>query len=232
MPLPQYGLLVGSFNRFDRDDPNNFGSFFHGHIFVDAPPPGGGAQITYRCAVDVKLPNGIVEYLKIKIKREDIENILAFTNGYRDLARTATSGAIDYVRSSFIASPIGCLAIFYAILKLFTGQEHKVFTQNAGGSVLTDLESILVNVRRVYVFGAPFHNTNGERGMHDVHMNQGDPLPAQGDPDYAQKLSWYNNSGIWQDGGVLVEHNDDEVEGFFIKFLTQTMNTGDDGHPR
>jgi hypothetical protein len=233
MPLAQYGLLVGRFDHFDRDDPHHFGSFFHGHIFVRAPGPGGGADIVYRCAVDVKLPDGVVEYIKVKIKREDIAGVLAFGEGYRDLAHTSTSGAIDYVRSNFIAGPIGCLAIFYAILDSLTGGTHKVFTENVGGSVLTDLESVLVNVRRVYVFGAPFFNQGqNERGMHDVHMNQGDPLPAHGDPDFAQKMTWYNNGGIWQDGGVLVEHNNDEVEGFFIKFLTQTLNTDNNGHPR
>lgn len=30
----------------------------------------------------------------------------------------------------------------------------------------------------------------------------------------------------------VMRAGDDTVEGFFIKFLTQTMNTGDDGHPR
>lgn len=32
--------------------------------------------------------------------------------------------------------------------------------------------------------------------------------------------------------GMRCEQGEDALEGFFIKFLTQTMNTGDDGHPR
>lgn len=232
MPLPQYGVLVGNYNRFERDPVDNFGNFFHGLLYVNAPPPGGGANVEYRCAIDVKLPDGVVEYLKIAIKREDVAGILALGNGYHALPSNGGSGALDYVRSPFITGPIGCASIFYAVLKLLDGKDRKVFTQNAGGSVLDALNSMLVNIRRVVVFGAPFDPLRpGNYGVHDVHMNQGDPMPAPGDPNYNQKLGWYNNGGIWQDGAVLIEHNDDVVEGFFLKFLTQSMNTDANGHP-
>ena len=233
MPLDHYGVVAGTFARFDRDAPAQYGNFYHGQIFVNAPPPGGGAVVTYRCAVDVKMPDGIVEYVKVSIPRRDISRILHQASGYHDLARLPDSGAVDYVRSPYIRRPLGCASLLYGLLKVLTGKTYRVWTQNAGGSVLADLESILINVHRIYVFGERFYNANGnEHGMHDVHMNQGDPMPAQGDPDYAQKLGWYHNSGIWQDGGVIVEHDDRTVEGFFLKFLTQSLHTDDHGHPK
>lgn len=233
MPLDQYGVLVGAYNRFERDPPVNYGNFFHGLLYLNAPLPNQQNFVEWRCALDVKAPDGVVEYIKITIKREDIAGILALSPGYHPLAANATSGALDYVRSPFINGPIGCASIFYGLLKLFGGREHKVFTQNAGGSVLDALNTMLVDIKRVYVFGEPFSPLQpGNIGMHDVHMNQGDPPPTPGAPNYGQQQGWYNASGIWQDGGVLIEHNNDTVEGFFIKFLTQTMNTGDDGHPR
>ena len=58
------------------------------------------------------------------------------------------------------------------------------------------------------------------QGMHDVHMNQGDP------PGQFQHLD-----GIWQDGGVLVERPNGNLAGFFVKFVTQTLNTNDQGLP-
>ena len=45
---------------------------------------------------------------------------------------------------------------FYGLLKLLGGTEHKVFTQNVGGSVLDALNGMLTDIRRVYVFGEPF----------------------------------------------------------------------------
>ena len=233
MPLARYGVLAGSFNRFERDPPVDYGNFFHGLLYVNAPLPDQQAPVEWRCAVDVKAPDGVVEYIRLKIKREDVAGILALRDGYHALERNATSGALDYVRSPYIVGPIGCASLFYALLKIFGGTEHKVFTQNVGGSVLDALNGMLVDIRRVYVFGEPFAPLEpGNIGMHDVHMNQGDPPPTPGAPNYNQQLNWYNNSGTWQDGGVLIEHGDNTVEGFFIKFLTQTMNTGDDGHPR
>ena len=56
--------------------------------------------------------------------------------------------------------------------------------------------------------------------MHDVHMNQGDP------PGPFQHLD-----GIWQDGGVLVERPNGNLAGFFVKFVTQVLNTNDHGLP-
>jgi hypothetical protein len=32
MPLPSYGVLVGTLIRFAREDPNNFGSWYHGKL--------------------------------------------------------------------------------------------------------------------------------------------------------------------------------------------------------
>ncbi len=234
MPLARYGVLAGAFNRFERDPPVNYGSFYHGLLYLNAPLPNQRTVAEWRCALDVKAPDGVVEYIKIALKREDVASILALDAGYHDLAHTPSSGALDYVRSAYISGPIGCASIFYGLLSAITGNPaQKVFIQNVGGSVLDALNAMLTNIRRIYVFGAPFDPLQpGNIGMHDVHMNQGDPLPAPGEANYSQKLGWYNSGAIWRDGGVLIEHNDDTVEGFFIKFLTQTMNTGDDGHPR
>jgi uncharacterized protein YukJ len=56
--------------------------------------------------------------------------------------------------------------------------------------------------------------------MHDVHMNQGDP------PGNFQQLD-----GVWQDGGVIVRRPSGLLTGFFVKFVTQTLKTNDQGLP-
>jgi hypothetical protein len=216
MPLANYGVLAGTFNRFEFDPPVGYGQYYHGFIFVNAPPPAGGAAQAWRCAVDVKMPDGVVEYARVKMKREELENILSLSTGFHALESNAESGALDYARNTAITRPLGCLALFFAFFNT------SVWRKNEGGSVLADLQGTLVSVKRLYVFGQRFHNNDpDEWGMHDVHMNQGDP---PGSP-------WFDSNGIWQDGGVLVEHDDDTVEGFFIKFLTQTLKTDSNGHP-
>jgi uncharacterized protein YukJ len=78
------------------------------------------------------------------------------------------------------------------------------------------------SIATVYLFGAPypFPYQSIPQGLHDVHCNQGDP------PGQFQRLD-----GIWQDGGVIVKYNDGHLEGFFVKFETQTLNTNDQGLP-
>ena len=70
---------------------------------------------------------------------------------------------------------------------------------------------------RIFVFGAPY--TTG-LGVHDIHMNQGDP------PGPFQHLD-----GIWQDGGVLIERPDGEIMAFLVKFATQSLHTNSQGLP-
>jgi uncharacterized protein YukJ len=111
------------------------------------------------------------------------------------------------------------------ILNWFTGGSQQPWTDNVGTQALDHLEGMFANpasVSKVYLFGAPypFPYRSTPDGVHDVHCNQGDP------PGPFQHLD-----GIWQDGGVIVKYTDAHLEGFFVKFETQTLNTNDQGLP-
>jgi uncharacterized protein YukJ len=80
------------------------------------------------------------------------------------------------------------------------------------------LEPILVPGRRVPIFGEPFGTGVG---MHNIHQNQGDPAAGQ----------WWDQNGIWQDGGTLTERPDGRFDVFLSKFSTQASTTDEDGHP-
>lgn len=88
-----------------------------------------------------------------------------------------------------------------------------------GDNALDVIEPILRASQRVYVFGQRF--TTG-LGVHDVHLNQGDPPGSQ----------WYDTDGVWQDGAVMSEQPDGRVVVWQIRFNTQTLRTDDAGHPR
>ncbi|GAA1183295.1 hypothetical protein F4556_000688 [Kitasatospora gansuensis] len=88
-----------------------------------------------------------------------------------------------------------------------------------GDNALDVLVPHLEAASRIYVFGQSF--TTG-LGVHDVHLNQGDPVGSQ----------WYVTNGIWQDGAVMCERPDGQVVVWQIKFNTQTLHTDDAGHPR
>lgn len=217
MPLAAYGVLIGAFDHFTRDDPNNFGSWYHGKVYVQAPAG------VYEAAVDVSTPQGVrVQYRVAPLRRELFANVAALAAGYHPLASNASSGAIDYVRSEMFRVRLGCLFapvewLARLLARILEGLlEARSWTLSNGDNALNELERTLAGASRVYVFGAPY--TQG-LGMHDVHMNQGDP------PGRFQALD-----GIWQDGGVIADRPDGLLA-FLVKFETQTLHTGDDGLP-
>jgi Uncharacterized conserved protein len=215
MPLPDYGVLCGTFNRFEKEADNDFGNWFHGFIYVNTP---GGV---YECAVDVNSPTGQFEYMMLGgLDPTMFTNISSLSDGYHELARTPASGAIDYVRSPFVNQAKGCLALILGFWNGIFGTNKKVWTINTGHDALDRLRDMITNSSRLYVFGAPY--TYGGPGVHDIHMNQGDPRGSQ----------WYPANGTWQDGCVIAARPDeDKLFGYFGKFVTQSLNTDDNGNP-
>jgi hypothetical protein len=224
MPVADYGVVIGAYDHFDRDDANHYGNYYHGHIFVRV---GAGTDAAlYNCACDVKYPSGFVEYfVPVRLDARRFTTVSALADGFHPLASTASSGALDYVRNPLVTEPLGCANLVGALLRRFTGRTYQTWKQNVGMSALSDLEAFLTadgGIRRIYVFGAHYVNPQQQppQGMHDVHLNQGDP------PGQYQILD-----GIWQDGGVVVERPSGTLAGFFVKFVTQTLNTDDHGLP-
>jgi uncharacterized protein YukJ len=217
MPLPSYGVLIGTMNRFARDDPDNFGSWYHGKIYVDTP------QGEYECAVDVSTPSGIkVQYREIRhLNRTLFAPNLKLSPGWHTLATTPTSGAIDYIRSPIFHLrqrwlPVASYPLVIRLIDLYEAFASP-WRYSTGENALNVLETQLSGSTRVFVFGAPYGRG---LGVHDIHMNQGDP------PGPFRHLD-----GIWQDGGTIIERPDGELVAVLTKFETQSLNTDDNGIP-
>jgi hypothetical protein len=87
---------------------------------------------------------------------------------------------------------------------------------------LTDLESMIADAPRVAIFGAAYPASSGRPpGLHDIHLNQGDPAGSQ----------WWSLDGIWQDGLTIAIHSDGTASAFMNMFSTQSLNTDAQGHP-
>jgi hypothetical protein len=215
MPLPNYGVLCGTFDHFEKESPDNFGKWFHGFIYVNTP------NGIYQCAVDVNSPTGQFEYMMLGgLDPTLFANVSALSNGYHELPRTSASGAIDYIRSPLVNQAKGCLALILGLMNSIFGTNKKVWTINAGDEALDKLSAMITNSTRLYVFGAPY--TYGGNGVHDIHLNQGDPPGSQ----------WYAANGIWQDGCVIAARpGETKLSGYFGKFVTQSLNTDNNGNP-
>jgi hypothetical protein len=219
MPLPAYGALIGTLNHYEREAPDNFGKYFHGFLYVDAPAG------QYKCAVDVATPSGInVEHRQLHgLDAALFVPVSSMANGWHLLARNDQSGALDYVRSPILNKrPQGCMFVMFNWLtdllnRIFISWQDSGWIMSDGENALNAMESLFGDVARIYVFGAPF--TTG-LGVHDIHMNQGDP------PGQFQHLD-----AIWQDGAVVVETTSGQLSCFLTKFETQSLNTDNNGLP-
>jgi hypothetical protein len=209
MPLDRYGVLVGTLHRSFRDTPDDQGRWFHVNLEVDAPAG------RHRCAVDVdsKMSAVGVQWKVLVVAPSSLGPAPGLPPGVHDLVRSPGTGALDYQRHpGLVALPVGCL---FWLLGLGSGPG---WTTGSHVQAAEALETILTPGRRMLVFGEPFRTG---LGMHNIHQNQGDPAGSQ----------WWDDNGIWQDGGTLSERPDGRFDVFLSKFSSQATRTDDDGHP-
>jgi Uncharacterized conserved protein (DUF2278) len=150
MPLNRYGVVIGSLNRFERDNAHHFGAYFHGKAYVDTPAG------EYECAIDFSSPSGVEVRFRVvrRLNAALFLPIMKFEDGYHSLLRTPTSGALDYIRSPLFGA----------------------WEDNPGTGGLKILEMLLPQSERLFVFGEPYRK-HRRHGMHNIHYNQGD-LPG------------------------------------------------------
>ncbi len=99
------------------------------------------------------------------------------------------------------------------------GRRSFPWISSNGDNALDALGPQLQSASRIYLFGERYED--GTNGVHDVHMNQGDPAGSQ----------WYASDGSWQDGAVACQHADGSVTIWQVHFNTQSLQTDTQGHP-
>jgi uncharacterized protein YukJ len=78
----------------------------------------------------------------------------------------------------------------------------------------------------VTVYGFGFLFEPEKDGLHETHMNQGNPKPAKG----SKVRDHSNENGVFQDGAVIVEV-DGKFQALFVAFQTQLVPTDNRGRP-
>lgn len=251
-PLPHYGVAIGSLISFTRDPQHHFGSWYHGHVTLDA----GGVR--WESALDVAAPEtvGVAYRLVTGLTVADLGPVGALAAGWHELAHTPASGALDYVRSPALRdgevvrrarqalirrqsppsgvdprggrpAPFGPTAVDALLRRaeplrglVPLGRRSFPWLDSNGDDALDALAPHLHAASRIHLFGDRYDR--GRNGVHEVHMNQGDPAGSD----------WFESNGTWQDGAVACQQPSGAVAIWQVRFKTQKLTTDDRGHPR
>jgi uncharacterized protein YukJ len=183
------------------------------HYRVDVEA--GGRRFQVHVSVKPRQGNGIGAQLLYAASERFAHPILALLHavppGFRELPREPGGLALDYIRRNLLDRrqmarvPLG-----------LPGQDDDLSDKLDHYVV----KAIRASGARLFAWGEAF--TSG-RGVHNVHMNQGNPREGP----------FGDDNGVYQDGGLLLHFPDDEQwVAFFLAFQTQAWHTDDGtGHP-
>jgi len=210
MPIPNYSVLKG--------DPQSgklvFGNSPHYQIQVDA----AGENITVAVNVQSLDQSEVLYLVDHAFKPDNEADLLALATGLTPLESKPGGLALDFVRSRDNGAP------------LVTRDDMSLLPESkkAGGRT-NDLNNEVVDLLNraisdkdgtIYAFGSAFADPGGITGIHDIHMNQGNP-PGNHSGD----------NGIWQDGAIFMNMPSTSTWiAVYIAFQTQIWTTDDSGN--
>lgn len=205
MPVPNYSVLKG--------DPIS-GKLVSGkspHYQIQVTTDDGQATV----AVNVQsLDKSQVLYLvDHAFNPDNAADLLALPIGFTPLKSKSGGMALDYVRSKENGKPMVTRDVLSLLpLSLKAGGRH-----NDLHNEVVDLLNRAVADKdgTIYAFGSSFSDPGGIQGIHDIHMNQGNP-PRNHSGD----------NGVWQDGALLMNLPATKTWiAVFIAFQTQKWTT-------
>jgi uncharacterized protein YukJ len=220
MPITNYSVLAG--------DPVSgkvvTGSSTHYQITMNAP---GGP---FTVAVNIQSVDGseVLYAIEEGFTPPDIAGLLALPMGMTALKSVPGGLALDYVRSQVSGtSMITREQMTLLPQKSSKGNKEEQMLAQARSSALQNAVVTLLNMTIadkdgvIYAFGSAYADKGKVDGIHDIHMNQGNPVNNHG-----------GDNGIWQDGALLIHLPSKATwTAVFIAFQTESWTTDSNGNP-
>lgn len=221
MPITNYSVLVG--------DPTAgkvvTGSSTHYQITVQAK---GGP---FTVAVNIQSVDGseVLYDIVENFTPPDEAGLLALATGMTSLKSEAGGLALDYVRSMVNGQAMITKAQMTLLPQLKPkglGEEEKMMNR-ARSAALQNAVVTLLNMTiadkdgTIYAFGSAYADSGRVDGIHDIHMNQGNPVKNHG-----------GDNGVWQDGALLIHlPSKGTWTAVFVAFQTESWDTDGSGNP-
>lgn len=210
MPLSRYGVLkarpVDRRLGLDNRSP-------HYQIRTVA------GDLDHRIAVNVKSqlsPSEVLYYIDDHFEHPIADVLVETEEGFSELARTPTGGGLDFIRGNLF-DPMRMVPLPHDVPGADNDLNEKL--DSVVQRALADEAAML------YAFGqewgpepAPdkYFGFRPNRGVHDIHMNQGNSGRFKRD------------NGVWQDGGLIIHFpHQSQWVAVFLAFQSQAWHTDD-----
>jgi uncharacterized protein YukJ len=220
MPIANYSVLVG--------DPVSgkvvTGSSTHYQITMQAK---GGP---FTVAVNIQSVDGsdVLYAIEEGFTPPDETGLLALATGMTSLKSEPGGLALDYVRSTVNGQPMITREQMTPLPQVRSkGSEEERMMNRVRASALQNAVVTLLNMTiadkdgMIYAFGSAYADSGKVDGIHDIHMNQGNPVNNHG-----------SDNGVWQDGALLIHlPSKGTWTAVFIAFQTESWDTDSAGNP-
>lgn len=204
MPVTEYGVWkakpISYTYETKGDDPV---SPHLSLIFKDDKPSQGRAAINIKSGD--REESRLVCWLSQPFQNPVVDELEKLDTGFHLLEGTDEQGlgglALDYIRGNLFQAQTGKL-----LPHDIEGEDNDILDV-----IRPVLDRAISNKATIYLYGSHFNNG---KGIHNVHMNQGNPK------------RFARDNGVFQDGGFVLRFND-HWEAVFIGFASQAIHTGD-----
>jgi uncharacterized protein YukJ len=223
MPIASYSVLAG------RPTAGKVVSGASAHYQITMQAAGG----PFTVAVNIQSVDGseVLYAIEEGFTPPDLAGVIALPMGMTKLKSAAGGLALDYARSMVGGAPMITKAQMTLLPKANAkaagdGAEAQMI-QRAKAKALENAVVTLLNMTVadkdgvIYAFGSAFSDKGKVDGIHDIHMNQGNPKSNHG-----------GDNGVWQDGALFIHLPAKNTwTAVFIAFQTQSWNTDPAGNP-
>lgn len=226
MPIQNYSVLTGH----PSSGKVMSGSSAHYDITVQVK------SSPYAVAVNIQSVDGseVLYAILNSFTPPDPDGLSALASGMTTLSSEPNGLALDFVRETIAGQPMitreqmTTLPIASDSAQFF--REALAFDENSRILSTHALQNAVVQLLNqavadpgstIYAFGSAYADRGVVDGIHDIHMNQGNPSNNHG-----------SDNGIWQDGALFLNLPEQSAWiALFIAFQTESWSTDDGGDP-
>jgi uncharacterized protein YukJ len=227
MPITNYSVLAG------RPTAGKVVTGSSAHYQITMQATGG----PFTVAVNIQSVDGseVLYTIEEEFTPPDLAGLQALPMGMTALTSEPGGLALDFVRSTVNGQPMVTKAQMTLLpqtkAKVKGASAEEEMIQRSRAKALENAVVTLLNMTVadkdgvIYAFGSAFSDKGRVDGIHDIHMNQGNPVGGKNG-------GFSGDNGVWQDGALFINlPSKGTWTAVFIAFQTESWTTDSAGNP-